>query len=138
MDDHNKKDNGDIGTWQKLKEVSKKGYEVVSEAGKIITDAASESIDNANKHYQESEAKKKVDEYFQAYMESRIKEYVDAAYEKSVDTIDTVSGAKMLEEVRGRLDKQNLYNNILATKLAEALKRISELENDITKLREGK
>ena len=137
MDDTSIPENGDVGTWQKLKKVSQKGCDVVSEAGKILTDAVSESIDHTSKHYKESDAKKKVDEYIQAYMESRIKEYIDTAYEKSVNTIDTVSGAKMLEEVRGRLDKQDLYNNILATKLDESLKRISELENELSKLREG-
>ena len=47
------------------------------------------------------------------------------------DQLDILSGAKVLELVEERLAIQSQYNNILATKLEEALDRIKKLEEAI-------
>ena len=43
-------------------------------------------------------------------------------------TMDEISGAKIMELVEKRLEIQSEYNDILATKLEEALERIEKLE----------
>jgi len=45
------------------------------------------------------------------------------------DTLDTLSGTKLLALVEERLAIQSKYNDILATKLEEALGRIQRLES---------
>jgi hypothetical protein len=60
---------------------------------------------------------------------SKAKEYSDIAGEH----LDQASGKKILELVEQRLNLQTDYNDLLATKLDEALSRIKELENLIIK-----
>ena len=47
--------------------------------------------------------------------------------------LDQISGKKILEVVEQRLEMQTEYNDILASKLEEALKRIEKLENKFKK-----
>ena len=47
------------------------------------------------------------------------------------DGMDVVSGKKVLELVEQRLELQSQYNDVLATKLEEALQRIDVLEKEI-------
>lgn len=51
------------------------------------------------------------------------------------EQLDTLSGAKLLELVEERLAIQSKYNDILATKLQEALDRIQRLEAAISSLK---
>jgi hypothetical protein len=44
------------------------------------------------------------------------------------EKFDEVSGRAILEEVRAMVEKQAFYNDVLASKLQEALDRIAELE----------
>ena len=60
---------------------------------------------------------------------------IDAAKDVALDAsdafsnrIDELSGEKMFKEVEERLNQQDKYNDILATKLHEALQRIQDLE----------
>jgi hypothetical protein len=53
------------------------------------------------------------------------------AAEVTGDHLDTLSGAKLLALVEERLAIQSKYNDILATKLEEALDRIKRLEEAI-------
>ncbi|HEY4311445.1 MAG TPA: hypothetical protein VGN12_18495 [Pirellulales bacterium] len=45
-----------------------------------------------------------------------------------VDKLDQVTGKRLLELLEERLRRQDAYNDILATRLAEALERIAKLE----------
>lgn len=58
---------------------------------------------------------------------SKLRETTDIAS----DHLDKLSGKKILELVESRLDTQTQYNDILASKLEEALSRISVLEEKI-------
>lgn len=60
----------------------------------------------------------------QGYKKTGAKAAVDRAGEK----FDEISGKAILEEVRAMVEKQAFYNDILASKLQEALDRIAELE----------
>jgi len=60
---------------------------------------------------------------------------IDAAKDVALDAsdafsnrIDELSGEKMFKEVEERLNQQDKYNDILATKLHESLQRIQDLE----------
>ncbi len=44
---------------------------------------------------------------------------------------DVVSGKKLLQLIEERLERQMQYNDILATKLEEALRRIADLEEKV-------
>jgi len=69
------------------------------------------------------------------YTESAPKKAADFLIDQATDKMDTISGVKILEEVRKRLSVQDEYNDILATRLAEALERIATLEKEIAQLK---
>ena len=82
--------------------------------------------------YKQSNLKKRVNE-----TASQAKEFLDEngvaekatkAYGATQDHLDTVAGTKLLRLVEERLELQAKYNDILATKLQEALNRIEALE----------
>ena len=55
-------------------------------------------------------------------------DFVKTTAGKVNSSLDTVSGAKLLAEVREMVSLQEKYNDVLATKLEEALQRIQVLE----------
>ncbi|MCC9621371.1 hypothetical protein LPB41_06650 [Thalassospira sp. MA62] len=60
-------------------------------------------------------------------------EFVKSTAGKVGSSFDTVTGAKLLEEVRAMVVLQEKYNDVLATKLEEALQRIEILEATLSK-----
>ena len=63
------------------------------------------------------------------YEESGVKGKVDAVQSEVSGKLDEISGQAMYQLVQERLAEQDRFNDLLATKLHEALERISELEN---------
>ena len=65
-------------------------------------------------------------------------ETVSEAYKGVTDAtgkiIDNISGAEAQQQIAALLEKQRRYNDILATRLAEALDRIEKLEQQVAKL----
>ena len=62
----------------------------------------------------------------------RAKEIIETAVKvpgRVSDQFDILTGKKILEEVQKRLANQDKYNDVLATKLVEALERIKILEH---------
>ena len=47
------------------------------------------------------------------------------------ETLDTLTGAKIMQLIQERMVIQEQYNDVLATKLEEALQRIGELEKQV-------
>ncbi len=74
---------------------------------------------------------KRVQEILDEYGVSRTIAEISAT---ASDQLDAISGAKLLQLVEQRLELQARYNDILATKLDEALTRIELLEIEIAKL----
>ena len=68
------------------------------------------------------------------YEGAGIKHFVDTASDFTEDKFDVVSGQAMYELVQERLILQDRYNDILATKLYEALEKIKNLEEKISRL----
>lgn len=85
--------------------------------------------------YGESDLKKRVDEavaHSKDYLDDKgITEKASQAYDATQEHFDRVSGAKILRLVEERGELQAKYNDILATKLQEALQRIEALEKVI-------
>ena len=62
------------------------------------------------------------------YEESGVKGKVDAVQSEVSGKLDEISGQAMYQLVQERLAEQDRFNDLLATKLHDALERISELE----------
>jgi len=67
------------------------------------------------------------------YRNSRAGELTASMIKQAGEGLDTVSGKAMYDLVKERLDLQDRYNDLLATKLQEALDRIDELEDRLDK-----
>ncbi len=100
------------------------------------TDAMSSTAKNLKTEFDQSKVKAKIDETTQtAYDFLKEKGVIDQAEKISngvSERLDVISGAKILALVEERLDIQSRYNDILATKLEEALNRIADLESKLT------
>ena len=100
------------GTLKGLKDVAKnKVKEVVDSDGKVVTKTRALATDVQRK-FEESGAKGKV----------------DAVQGEISGKIDEISGQAMYQLVQERLAEQDRFNDLIATKMHEALERISELE----------
>jgi hypothetical protein len=89
------------------------GAKIVSDATKIAKEKAEKGFEVVSDGLEAAGARK----------------VMDRAGEK----FDEVSGKKILEEVKKLIETQSIYNDVLATKLQEALDRISALEKVATK-----
>ena len=100
------------GTLKGLKDVAKnKVTKSVDSDRKAVTKARALATD-AQRKYEESGAKGKV----------------DAVQSQISGKLDEISGQAIYQLVQERLAEQGQFNDLLATKLQEALERISELE----------
>ncbi len=100
------------GTLKGLTDVAKnKVSKVVDSDGKVVNKARDLATD-AQRRYEESGAKGKV----------------DAVQKQIAGKLDEISGQAMYQLVQERLAEQDQFNDLMATKLHEALERISELE----------
>jgi hypothetical protein len=108
----------------------------------LAKQAASELKDKAVEGYDKSGAKDEIEKRLKdakEFMdESGISDKAEISLKKvqvlselASDNFDKVSGKKILELVESRLLLQTQYNDILATKLDEALNRIEVLEKAI-------
>jgi hypothetical protein len=101
------------------------------------TDTAIEASEKIKEEYEKSDIKVKVDshsaQFNQVLEQSGVKSKVEQLANATGDSLDTISGVKILKLVEERLALQAKYNDILATKLDEALNRIRQLEEQTSK-----
>ncbi len=74
----------------------------------------------------------------QAYAGSKLESTVNILSETTgaaVDKLDQVTGRRLVELLEEKLSVQDTYNDVLATRLAEALERITRLESDLVNSR---
>lgn len=64
----------------------------------------------------------------------KISETLDDVQKKLGDLSDNVSGAKVLEQANALIEQQRKFNNVLATRLAEALDEIKDLKTRVGRL----
>jgi len=100
------------GTVKGLKDMAKnKVNKVAVSDGKVVTKARNIAT-GAQREYKESGAKGKV----------------DAVQSQISGKLDKISGQAIYQLVQERLAEQERFNDLIATKLHEALGRVSELE----------
>ena len=97
---------------------------------KGLTDVAknisNQVVDTARKPVRK--AKDAATDVHRKYEESGAKGKVDTVQSQISGKFDEVSGQAMYHLVQERLAEQDRFNDLMATKLHEALKRISDLE----------
>jgi len=103
---------------------------------KDLREGLKESAAAIKEDYEKSSLKKKVEEASkkakQVLDETGVTDAATTAYEATQEHLDAVSGAKILRLVEERLEIQARSNDILATMLDEALKRIEDLERRVS------
>jgi len=115
-----------------------KAKNLFSKTIKVADDLKDKAIDSFDKSEVKNEIGKKVQDAKEFMDKKGITDKAELGIKKAQelaeiahDNLDKVSGKKILELVEGRLLLQTQYNDILATKLEEALTRIAELEKRI-------
>ncbi|MBC8391963.1 MAG: hypothetical protein H8E17_05285 [Deltaproteobacteria bacterium] len=114
------------GMKTKLIDAKEKSSKKISDIGSSVADSKAGQWSKDAKERMSGEMKV----IAEVYSESSSKSAFDYLKDKTIDKFDTITGAKILEEVRKRLSLQDRYNDILASRLAEALERISSLEKE--------
>lgn len=119
-------------------ELKKSAISFLKKAKETVTEVAEKTVDELEKAGTLDEIRK-TQTNVKKYMDdkgitekaeqslSKAKEISDVASEH----LDQVSGKKILETVEHRLEMQTEYNDLLATKLEEALSRIEALEKQV-------
>lgn len=97
-----------------------------------LASKASDAINSTTNKLVQSETGQKLNEVSkkvrETYRDSGLEAKVETVTSTASENFDIVSGAKILQLVEERLAIQEKYNDILATKLEEALQRIATLE----------
>ena len=100
-----------------------------AELGKQTYAVAGSAVEASKQAYAGSTLESAVN-YVDAQLEERgAKQAISSTAGAVVGKLDEVTGKRLVELLEKRLQKQDAYNDILATRLAEALQRISVLEN---------
>jgi ElaB/YqjD/DUF883 family membrane-anchored ribosome-binding protein len=96
------------------------------------SDSAGEAMKEAKEKYEQSTLKAKLDQATERTQkvldEAGISEFAGRVSQSANEHLDSISGAKMFALVEERLQIQDHYNDILASKLQDALDRIEKLE----------
>ena len=114
--------------------VAKKAGGAAKRVTKATTDAAgsmSEKLKNSDLKDRVSDAGSWTKEQFHR---SGVGAATKVVTQTTSDVLDTVSGQKILDLMEERNALQDKYNDILATKLEDALRRIELLEKVFTKV----
>lgn len=102
------------------------------EASEVAADLANSAAGFAKEAYEHTGVKSKLESVSKVakdlFESSGVTDAATHFSGAAGDTLDTLSGAKILALVEERLEIQSKYNDILATKLEEALSRIKLLE----------
>lgn len=117
--------------------MSKKWKQTAESLIRTTSETLGTAAREASKRYQDSEIKTEVDKHAKSakqWMDDKgLTETLSTIKGFTDDKLDTISGQKVLQLVQERLVIQEQYNNILATKLEEALDRIKSLEAQLKK-----
>jgi len=125
--------------WEATTQSLSDAAEAISDAGAAIADkvadigtAGIEMTAGTAKHV--AKAGSAAFEYLDdAVDQHAIKDAIVDAAEAVGDRLDQVTGKKLVELLEAKLRRQDDFNDILATRLAEALQRIAALEQRLSK-----
>ena len=103
----------------------------------VSVEATRDAIEISRQAYSGSRIESAV-EYLDSELEQRgVKQALKETSAAVAGKVDEVIGKRLLELVEQRLQMQDLYNDVLATRLAEALERISRLETQLAEIKTG-
>ena len=125
--------------WEATTQSLSDAAEAISDAGAAIADKAAdigtagiEMTAGTAKHI--AQASSAAFEYLDDAVDHHaIKDAIVDAAEAVGDRLDQVTGKKLVELLEAKLRRQDEYNDILATRLAEALQRIAAIEKRLSK-----
>ena len=122
----------------KSRELGGTGVEKLGAIGKhayrAAGDTALQTLQSGKHAYSGSKLESTVKQIDGVLDQSGTKQACKDAAQAVVDKLDELSGKRLLELVEEKLQLQDLYNNVLATRLAEALERIAALEVQLRQL----
>lgn len=114
---------GDIGG-----AFTEKVADLASSGAAFVTDTASAAVEVSTDAYAGSRLEAAVNYVGDGLEERGVFSAIAAATEAVGDKVGQVTGKRLVEMLEEKLRLQDQYNDLLATRLAEALERITKLE----------
>ncbi len=108
--------------------ISDAGNAVAAKAVEIGVDAAKEIADSSTSVLSGARLSSAIEYLDNALEEHGIKDALSDTADAVSDKLDQVTGKQLVELLEAKLRRQDEYNDILATRLSEALRRIAALE----------
>jgi len=108
--------------------LTEKVTDLASSGAAFVTDTASAAVDVSTDAYAGSRLEAAVNYMGDGLEERGVFSAIAAATEAVGDKVGQVTGARLVEMLEEKLRLQDQYNDLLATRLAEALDRIAKLE----------
>lgn len=108
----------------KTAEISKQTYSAAEGATRDVLDAGKQAFTGSKLESGVNYIDSKFDQH-------GVKQAVKVTLEAVVGKLDQVTGKRLVELLGKNLQLQDAYNDVLATRLAEALKRIAKLEAEV-------
>jgi len=124
---------GEVSTHaSKVAALSTAGVEKSADAGKqavrFASQATRSAVETGKQAYTGSKLESAIN-YIDGELDQRgAKQAIKDTTGAVIDKLDQVSGKRLVELLEARLQVQDTYNDVLATRLAEAIDRIAKLE----------
>ena len=109
--------------------------QALSKATTHVSTQAEHAVEASKDAYAGSTLEEKVNDFGELLEATGIPQRLGDTKDTIGEKIDEVTGKRLLDLVEARLNKQDMYNDVLAARLAEALGRISQLEQGIQDLK---
>lgn len=118
---------GDLG-----EAIADKAAAAASSGASLATNAASAVVEAGTDAYTGSRLESLVSYVGEGLDDRGVFDAIETATDAVGDKIGQVTGKRLMEMLEEKLKLQDQYNDVLATKLAEALDRIAKLEARLT------
>lgn len=105
-----------------------KTTEIGKQSFGAVADATRGVVETGKSAYARSTLAAAIDRLDEQLDKTGAKKLIADSAGAAVEKLDQVTGKRLVELLEEKLRAQDLYNNVLATRLAEALERIARLE----------
>lgn len=109
--------------------------QVLNKVTTNINTQAHRAIEASNDAYTGSRVEEKINHFGEQLEATGIPQRLGDTKDTIGEKLDEVTGKRLVDLLEVRLEKQDMYNDVLATRLAEALDRISQLEHEMQDLK---
>ncbi len=109
--------------------------QVLNKVTSNINTQVEHAIEAGKGAYTGSKVEEKINHFGEQLEATGIPQRLGDAKDTIGEKLDEVTGKRLVDLLEVRLEKQDMYNDVLATRLAEALGRISQLEQEIQGLK---